>query len=62
MAAAAQAEADSDGRKENNHGVTARMRLPLAGATNVGRQLGAAGPILRAVCHQPFRSPSEPRP
>ena len=58
--AGALAGAGSDGRKDNNNGVTARMRLhPKAGTS---RASWAAGPILCAVCSQPFRPHTEPDP
>jgi hypothetical protein len=50
--------AGSDGRKDNNNGVTAECGCPRKIRTS--RTSWAAGPILCAICSQPFRSPTEP--
>jgi hypothetical protein len=52
--------AGSDGRKDNNNGISAECGCPRKIRTS--RASWAAGPILCAVCSQPFRSPTEPDP
>ena len=50
--------AGSDGRKDNNNGITAECACPRKVRTS--RASWAAGPILCSVCSQPFRSHTEP--
>jgi hypothetical protein len=52
--------AASDGRKDSNNGITAECTCPRKIRTS--RASWAAGPIVCAICRQPFRSDTEPDP